>query len=35
MLKKINESFVDEKGRPYMNVRIIHTYILEDPFEDL
>lgn len=33
-LSRINESFVDEKNRPYKNIRIKHTYILEDPFDD-
>ncbi len=35
ILKKINDSYVDSTGRPYMNVRIMHTHILEDPFDDL
>ncbi|OMO54484.1 hypothetical protein CCACVL1_27765 [Corchorus capsularis] len=33
-LMRINEAYVDEKNRPYKNIRIKHTYILEDPFED-
>ncbi|KMZ62018.1 Peptidyl-prolyl cis-trans isomerase-like protein [Zostera marina] len=33
-LTKINEVFVDENGRPLKNVRIKHTYILDDPFSD-
>ncbi|KAK1387897.1 Peptidyl-prolyl cis-trans isomerase [Heracleum sosnowskyi] len=33
-LSRINEAYVDEKGRPYKNIRIKHTYILEDPFDD-
>ncbi|KAG4395633.1 hypothetical protein AAZX31_19G004100 [Glycine max] len=33
-LTRINEAYVDEKGRPYKNIRIKHTYILEDPYED-
>ncbi|KAM6594820.1 hypothetical protein CsatA_002523 [Cannabis sativa] len=33
-LARINEAYVDEKGRPYKNVRIKHTYILDDPFDD-
>ncbi|XP_044507059.1 peptidyl-prolyl cis-trans isomerase CYP59-like [Mangifera indica] len=33
-LTRINEAYVDEKNRPYKNIRIKHTYILEDPFED-
>ncbi|KAL3643149.1 cytochrome P450 monooxygenase 59 [Castilleja foliolosa] len=33
-LTRINETYVDEKSRPYKNIRIKHTYILDDPFED-
>lgn len=33
-LDRINEAFVDEKGRPFKNIRIKHTYILDDPFDD-
>ncbi|XP_009106807.1 peptidyl-prolyl cis-trans isomerase CYP59 [Brassica rapa] len=33
-LTRINEAYVDAKNRPYKNIRIKHTYILEDPFED-
>ncbi|KAK9086113.1 hypothetical protein Sjap_026524 [Stephania japonica] len=33
-LTRINEAYVDEKGRPYKNIRIKHTYILDDPFDD-
>ncbi|XP_058106895.1 peptidyl-prolyl cis-trans isomerase CYP59 [Magnolia sinica] len=33
-LMRINEAYVDDKGRPYKNIRIKHTYILDDPFED-
>ncbi|CAM8924367.1 unnamed protein product [Rhodiola kirilowii] len=33
-LARINETYVDEKGRPYKNIRIKHTYILDDPFDD-
>jgi peptidyl-prolyl cis-trans isomerase-like 4 len=34
VLKKINETYVDEKGRPRMNIRILHTFIIDDPFPD-
>lgn len=30
----INEAFVDSKGRPFKDIRIKHTYILDDPFDD-
>lgn len=33
-LDKINEAFCDEKGRPLVDIRIKHTIIIEDPFED-
>ncbi|CAK9308529.1 unnamed protein product [Citrullus colocynthis] len=33
-LTRINEAYADEKGRPYKNIRIKHTYILDDPFDD-
>ncbi|XP_078166548.1 cyclophilin 59 isoform X2 [Carex rostrata] len=33
-LAKINEAFVDDRGRPLKNIRIKHTYILDDPFDD-
>lgn len=33
-LSRINESYVDDKSRPYKNIRIKHTYVLDDPFED-
>ena len=33
-LEKINDAFVDEKGRPLKDIRIRHTVILDDPFPD-
>ena len=33
-MKKINDTNVDNKNRPQMNIRILHTHILDDPFED-
>ncbi|KAH9622531.1 hypothetical protein KSS87_011292 [Heliosperma pusillum] len=33
-LMRINEAYVDDKGRPFKNIRIKHTYVLDDPFED-
>lgn len=35
ILEKINNAYCDEKGRPYQNIRIKHTVILDDPFDDL
>ena len=34
VLDKINEAYCDEKGRPWQNIRIKHTVVLDDPFED-
>ncbi|TKA66927.1 Peptidyl-prolyl cis-trans isomerase-like 4 [Cryomyces minteri] len=33
-LEKINSAFVDDTGRPLKDVRIRHTVILEDPYDD-
>jgi peptidyl-prolyl cis-trans isomerase-like 4 len=33
-LEKVNGAFCDEKGRPLEDIRIKHTVILEDPFDD-
>lgn len=34
VLRKLNETIVDDKFKPYQDVRITHTVILEDPFND-
>ena len=34
ILRKINEVYVDERNRPYQNIRILHTPVLDDPFDD-
>jgi len=34
VLEKINEAICDETNRPYQDIRVSHTVILEDPFED-
>ena len=34
-LEKINNSYCDNNNRPYKNIRIKHTFILDDPFNDL
>lgn len=34
VLLKINKAYVDKDSRPYQNIRIKHTIILEDPFDD-
>ncbi|CAG8691231.1 9044_t:CDS:1, partial [Acaulospora morrowiae] len=33
-LDKINNAYCDETGRPYKDIRIKHTIILDDPFPD-
>ncbi|KAI9788235.1 MAG: Peptidyl-prolyl cis-trans isomerase cyp6 [Candelina submexicana] len=33
-LQKINEAFCDERGRPLKDIRIRHTVVLEDPYDD-
>ena len=35
VLEKINEAYVDDDGRPYKNIRIRHTVILDDPTPNL
>lgn len=34
VLEKINEAFIDDKGRPLKDIRIRHTVVLDDPFDD-
>jgi peptidyl-prolyl cis-trans isomerase-like 4 len=34
VLEKINSAFCDEKGRPLKDLRIRHTVILDDPYDD-
>jgi peptidyl-prolyl cis-trans isomerase-like 4 len=34
VLERINEAYCDEDGKPWQNIRIKHTVILDDPFED-
>ncbi|XP_062546915.1 peptidyl-prolyl cis-trans isomerase sig-7 [Armigeres subalbatus] len=34
VLRKLNEAICDEKHRPYKDIRITHTVVLEDPFDD-
>lgn len=34
VLMAINDAFVDGKGIPIQNIRIRHTIVLEDPFDD-
>ncbi|XP_033150128.1 peptidyl-prolyl cis-trans isomerase sig-7 [Drosophila busckii] len=32
LLRKLNDAIVDENHRPYQDIRITHTVVLEDPF---
>ena len=34
VLLKFNEAYSDKENRPYQDIRIYHTVILEDPFDD-
>ncbi|KAL5629175.1 hypothetical protein BROUX41_001782 [Berkeleyomyces rouxiae] len=34
VLEKINGAFTDEKGHPLVDIRLLHTIILDDPFPD-
>ncbi|KAE8548517.1 hypothetical protein EYB25_008895 [Talaromyces marneffei] len=34
VLEKINEAFIDDNGRPLKDIRIRHTVILDDPYDD-
>lgn len=34
ILDKINKVFVDKNNRPLQNIRIKHTVVIDDPFED-
>ena len=34
VLTEINEAFCDDKGQPFQDIRIYHTVILDDPFDD-
>jgi peptidyl-prolyl cis-trans isomerase-like 4 len=33
-LEKVNTAFVDQSGRPLQDIRILHTVVLDDPYED-
>ena len=34
VIEKLNECITDKEGRPYQDIRIFHTVILDDPYED-
>lgn len=33
-LEKINTAFIDQHGRPLQDIRILHTVVLDDPYDD-
>jgi len=33
-LERINTAFIDASGRPLQDIRILHTVVLDDPFDD-
>lgn len=33
-LEKINTAFIDQTGRPLQDIRILHTVVLDDPYDD-
>jgi peptidyl-prolyl cis-trans isomerase-like 4 len=33
-LETINTAFIDQSGRPLQDIRVLHTVVLDDPFED-
>lgn len=33
-MSKLNDAICDESNRPYRDIRISHTIVLHDPFED-
>lgn len=34
VLQKLNEVYVDKDNRPYKDIRIYHTVVLDDPYDD-
>ncbi|ODM24167.1 Peptidyl-prolyl cis-trans isomerase-like 4 [Aspergillus cristatus] len=34
ILEKVNEAFTDDRGRPLKDIRIRHTVVLDDPYDD-
>jgi len=33
-LEKINTAYIDDKGQPLKDIRILHTVVLDDPYDD-
>ena len=34
IIEKLNKVYTDKENRPYQNIRIMHTVVLDDPFPD-
>ena len=34
VIQKLNEAYCNKEGRPLQDIRILHTVVLEDPFDD-
>ncbi len=34
VLDKLNDQYLDDRNRPYYNIRILHTLVIDDPFDD-
>ena len=32
--REISNAYADEAGRPFQNIRVRHTIVLDDPFDD-
>lgn len=35
VLDALNDQYLDDRNRPYYNIRILHTLVIDDPFDDL
>jgi peptidyl-prolyl cis-trans isomerase-like 4 len=33
-LEKINTAYIDDKGQPLKDIRVLHTVVLDDPYDD-
>lgn len=34
VLDKLNKVYIDDDNKPMVNIRIFHTVVLDDPFDD-
>lgn len=35
VIQKLNQTYCDKNGRPLKDIRILHTVVLDDPFDDM